>query len=59
MSHPSNLRKLATTTALFLVAGALTLVQAAEKGQLLIWINGDKGYNGLQKVAMSSPRRPA
>ncbi|HEX7552163.1 MAG TPA: maltose/maltodextrin ABC transporter substrate-binding protein MalE, partial [Geothrix sp.] len=50
MSHPSNFRKLATTTAMFLVAGALTLAQAAEKGKLLIWINGDKGYNGLQKV---------
>ena len=50
MSHPSTFRKLATGTATFLVAGALTLAQAAEKGKLLIWINGDKGYNGLQKV---------
>jgi maltose/maltodextrin transport system substrate-binding protein len=25
-------------------------VQAAEKLRLLVWINGDKGYNGLQKV---------
>ena len=24
--------------------------QAAEPGKLLIWINGDKGYNGLQKI---------
>ncbi|MBN1959447.1 MAG: maltose/maltodextrin ABC transporter substrate-binding protein MalE [Deltaproteobacteria bacterium] len=24
--------------------------QAAEPGKLLVWINGDKGYNGLQKV---------
>jgi maltose/maltodextrin transport system substrate-binding protein len=24
--------------------------QAAEKLRLLVWINGDKGYNGLQKV---------
>ena len=23
---------------------------AAEPGKLLIWINGDKGYNGLQKI---------
>ena len=23
---------------------------AAEPGKLLIWINGDKGYNGLAKV---------
>ncbi len=50
MSHPSTFRKLATGTATILVAGALTLAQAAEKGKLLIWINGDKGYNGLQKV---------
>jgi maltose/maltodextrin transport system substrate-binding protein len=27
-----------------------THVHAAEQGKLLIWINGDKGYNGLQKV---------
>jgi maltose/maltodextrin transport system substrate-binding protein len=25
-------------------------VPAAEPGKLLVWINGDKGYNGLQKV---------
>ncbi len=25
-------------------------VQAAEPPRLLVWINGDKGYNGLQKV---------
>ncbi len=24
--------------------------RAAEAGKLLVWINGDKGYNGLQKV---------
>ncbi len=24
--------------------------QASEAGKLLVWINGDKGYNGLQKV---------
>nr|WP_279341168.1 maltose/maltodextrin ABC transporter substrate-binding protein MalE [Geothrix sp. SG198] len=41
---------MAATTATLLVAGALTVAQAAEKGKLLIWINGDKGYNGLQKV---------
>ncbi|RQP22378.1 maltose/maltodextrin ABC transporter substrate-binding protein MalE [Piscinibacter terrae] len=38
------------------IAGAALLVaafavQAAEKGKLTIWINNDKGYNGLQKVA--------
>ena len=24
--------------------------QASEAGKLLVWINGDKGYNGLQKI---------
>lgn len=38
-----------------LVAAALWLAganptPAAEAGKLLVWINGDKGYNGLQKV---------
>jgi len=23
---------------------------AQEQGKLLVWINGDKGYNGLQKI---------
>ncbi|MES2582430.1 MAG: maltose/maltodextrin ABC transporter substrate-binding protein MalE [Pseudomonadota bacterium] len=31
------------------VAAALP-VQAADAPKLLVWINGDKGYNGLQKV---------
>jgi maltose/maltodextrin transport system substrate-binding protein len=35
-------------------AAALALAAApsarAEQGKLLVWINGDKGYNGLQKV---------
>uniref|UniRef100_UPI0035B4BF78 maltose/maltodextrin ABC transporter substrate-binding protein MalE n=1 Tax=Chitinimonas sp. TaxID=1934313 RepID=UPI0035B4BF78 len=37
-----------------LVAGALLAAfgtaHAAEAGKLLLWINGDKGYNGVQKV---------
>ena len=36
-----------------LVATALALLStlaAAQSPQLLVWINGDKGYNGLQKV---------
>lgn len=33
------------------MANAFALpVQAADAPQLLVWINGDKGYNGLQKV---------
>ena len=40
-----------------IAAGALALAmiagpaaRAAEAGKLLVWINGDKGFNGLQKV---------
>lgn len=33
------------------LSGAISAAQAEiEEGQLLIWINGDKGYNGLQKA---------
>lgn len=33
------------------LASALAMpVQAADAPKLLVWINGDKGYNGLQKV---------
>ena len=39
---------------LFALAGAGTFAPAAAKAQdklkLLVWINGDKGYNGLQKL---------
>ncbi len=35
-----------------LLAGAASTAYAAiEEGQLTIWVNGDKGYNGLAKVA--------
>jgi maltose/maltodextrin transport system substrate-binding protein len=43
----SRLTSLLAATAVVLAAG---LAQAAEPGKLLVWINGDKGYNGLQKV---------
>jgi maltose/maltodextrin transport system substrate-binding protein len=33
-----------------ILALAGTAAHAAEPGKLLIWINGDKGYNGLAKV---------
>ena len=36
--------------ALVLALVAAPLARAAEPGKLLVWINGDKGYNGLQKV---------
>ncbi|HEU0199283.1 MAG TPA: maltose/maltodextrin ABC transporter substrate-binding protein MalE, partial [Burkholderiaceae bacterium] len=37
--------------AVFAATGALSGAAAAsEAGKLLVWINGDKGYNGLQKI---------
>jgi maltose/maltodextrin transport system substrate-binding protein len=43
--------KLVATAAVLCLGGGFTLhAAAAEPGKLLIWINGDKGYNGLQKV---------
>ena len=49
MSARTSLRRVAACT----VAGALLaspIAQAAEPLKLLVWINPDKGYNGLQKV---------
>lgn len=43
-----RIRLLAAAAALAL--GSASGAFAAEPGKLLIWINGDKGYNGLQKV---------
>ena len=40
--------KLIAGAAILALAG--TAAHAAEPGKLLIWINGDKGYNGLAKV---------
>jgi maltose/maltodextrin transport system substrate-binding protein len=40
--------KLLAGAAILALAG--TAAHAAEPGKLLIWINGDKGYNGLAKV---------
>jgi maltose/maltodextrin transport system substrate-binding protein len=33
-----------------MLLGSTSLTFAAEEGKLLIWINGDKGFNGLQAV---------
>jgi len=32
------------------LSGSASVAFASDPGKLLIWINGDKGYNGLQKV---------
>ena len=45
------MKALAVLAAALLAAGpAASPVAAAEPLRLLVWINGDKGYNGLQKV---------
>jgi len=43
-----RIRLLAATLAL--AGGLPAAALAGEPGKLLIWINGDKGYNGLQKI---------
>lgn len=45
-----RIQLLAAAATLALSAGFAGQVAAAEPGKLLVWINGDKGYNGLQKV---------
>lgn len=42
--------QLVAAAAALALGGAIGSAQAAEPGKLLIWINGDKGYNGLQKI---------
>jgi maltose/maltodextrin transport system substrate-binding protein len=43
-------RWLSMGLAVAMAAGAAFSARAADAPKLLIWINGDKGYNGLQKV---------
>lgn len=43
----NKLKLIAATVAMALGSG---LAGAAEPGKLLIWINGDKGYNGIAKI---------
>ena len=43
-----RIRMLAAAAALAL--GSASGAFAGEPGKLLVWINGDKGYNGLQKI---------
>lgn len=49
MSHITRFRAWRRTAALIACSAAM-LAQAQKPPQLLVWINGDKGYNGLQKV---------
>ena len=51
MSTQTKLGKLATAAALIVAGGLCTvLAAAAPKAPLTVWINGDKGYNGIQKI---------
>jgi maltose/maltodextrin transport system substrate-binding protein len=45
-----RIKLVAAAAVLALSAGVAGPAYAVEPGKLLIWINGDKGYNGLQKV---------
>jgi maltose/maltodextrin transport system substrate-binding protein len=48
MTNARNKLKLIAAAAVMALSSGLA--SAAEPGKLLIWINGDKGYNGLAKV---------
>ncbi|MBC7994256.1 MAG: maltose/maltodextrin ABC transporter substrate-binding protein MalE, partial [Rhizobacter sp.] len=48
MKNTRNTLKLIAAAAVMALSSGLAA--AAEPGKLLIWINGDKGYNGLAKV---------
>jgi maltose/maltodextrin transport system substrate-binding protein len=52
-----RIQLVAAAAALALSAGFAGQAAAAEPGKLLIWINGDKGYNGLQKVGDEFARK--
>ena len=45
-----RIKLLAAAAALAIGSGLAVTAQAGEPGKLLIWINGYKGYNGLQKI---------
>ena len=50
MTLSNRFTKALSATALALACGLAFTARAAEPGKLLIWINGDKAYKGLQKV---------
>jgi len=49
MGNQKHLLRWVGAAALVIVGSMAGVLQAAD-GTLLVWINGDKGYNGLQKV---------
>lgn len=51
MNRRTFIRTTLTASVIAATLGAVMPAQAGiEEGKLLIWINGDKGYNGLQEV---------
>ena len=50
VSTQSKLAKLAAAAALVVAGGFSTALAAADKAPLTVWINGDKGYNGISKI---------
>jgi maltose/maltodextrin transport system substrate-binding protein len=50
MKTKTMFKYLVTAAAAVAALGGATVASAQEAGKLLVWINGDKGYNGLQKV---------
>ena len=51
MSKSNRKHQLAAMAAALTACAAMSLpASAAEPGKLLVWINGDKGFNGLQKI---------
>jgi maltose/maltodextrin transport system substrate-binding protein len=52
-----RIRRVAAAAGLVLAGLAAVPASAAEVGKLLIWINGDKGYKGLQKIGDEFARK--
>jgi len=46
----TTFKHLATAAAAIAALAGTSLASAQEADKLLVWINGDKGYNGLQKI---------
>lgn len=57
MTKKSGIRTLALSALATLVLSSSAFAKI-EEGKLVIWINGDKGYNGLAEVGKSLRRKP-
>jgi len=56
MNTPTRFASLATAAALVLAGGLGTTLNAADK-VLTVWINGDKGYNGIAKIGQEFTKK--